>query len=486
MVLQLLMVSLLTLFSPPQQQIGCPSGVQRADNDELLVLVTTFNGDNGVTARNQITTGLLERAQDAGLEEVRIEQIEPSVRVDQQADATQLGNRCNATIVIWGNVSPDNLEPRYQVIENSQYVQDLVDVPLYPGDDETLFEAFLLNDAPEEFEYLMLFSIGQLQYFTGNYAGAVASFSDALLTDLGDREQDFDLPTVYGYRSVSYYGLNDTEASLADLATVIELEPENPIAYINRSVYYLQSGLTDLARADLERALALDPEDDRVRGLIFINRAVASVAEGNQEAAFADLDTALELDPDAPEAYNTLGNIYLNQQDFSTALDTFDTALELRPDNSILHNNRATALYGLMQYDRALVAVNTALDINPDFALAYSNRANILIPLGDTDGAAQDVEQALALDDSLPLAYNARANLSFLDGDVDGAIADLTTAITLDPAFATAYINRGNMYAQQGDYDAALRDYETALSLLPPGPQQDTVRIFILAIEFLR
>ena len=94
----------------------------------------------------------------------------------------------------------------------------------------------------------------QAAYQSGDYAAAIAAYTEAILSLPSD-------PELYYERGLSHYHDRGLVASLKDLDKAASLEPANPFRYSSRAYIKGKLGMIEEAIADYERTIDLDPED---------------------------------------------------------------------------------------------------------------------------------------------------------------------------------------------------------------------------------
>ncbi|MGB7910766.1 MAG: tetratricopeptide repeat protein [Desulfobaccales bacterium] len=129
---------------------------------------------------------------------------------------------------------------------------------------------------------------------------------------------------------------------------------------------------------------------------------------GNLDQAVADYNKALELNPKLAWAYNNLGIIYLQKEDYDHAFAAYNKALEIDPKQAQFYNNRGGAYREIGHNDEAISDFNGALELNPSYANAYYNRAAAFYAKKDFDKAWADVNKAQSL--------GAKIDPKFLEG----------------------------------------------------------------------
>ena len=224
-------------------------------------------------------------------------------------------------------------------------------------------------------------------------------------------------------------------------------------------------------------------------------RATLTVPEAQREAidqsvvdissSPAQLPTVINLDL-AEEvrsvALLTLGQLYLERQDFDSAKVVFIQALAQPPvDPAALASlwyrlGRAYQGGDLADLDEAISLFSRALAVYPRSADVYNSRGLAYLARGrdgDADLAIADLTQAMAISPQTTAAHVNRA-VAYMErdrpGDLRQALTDLNRAIGLDPDSAGALVNRAAVYTRMngpGDLDLAFQDLERAIEIQP-------------------
>ena len=168
------------------------------------------------------------------------------------------------------------------------------------------------------------------------------------------------------------------------------------------------------------------------------------------EAAVKRLQDAVKIAPDFVEAWNFLGTIYYQTQQYPKAEQMFRTALEKDPE----------AYSPLVNLGGVLLTLNRAGE-----ALPYNLRSVVSHP-----------EDALA-NSQLGMNY-------FLLGNLDSSKKYLLEAKRLDPAhFSLPQWTLAQIYVRTGDPKAAAAEMEEFIRLHPDSPDRERAKA---AIEALR
>lgn len=197
------------------------------------------------------------------------------------------------------------------------------------------------------------------------YEQAAASFKKALeLSDLGEHEA-----FALNMRGTFSYLEGDVEAALKDLTDAIEKDPSLSQAYIKRASMQLELGSKEAASNDFELAAQQNKDDPD----IYYHRAQLHFILGEWVNAAKDYQKSIDLDPDfiyshiqlgvtqykmgsitssmatfrrtikkfdkVPDVYNYYGELLLDQQKFTEAIEKFETAIDMEKQQNPTNMN---------------------------------------------------------------------------------------------------------------------------------------------------
>ena len=208
-----------------------------------------------------------------------------------------------------------------------------------------------------------------------------------------------------------------------------------------------------------------------------VGQSVVDIASSPAELpAIINLDLADEV---RSIALLTLGQLFLERQDFDTAKLVFIQALDQPPvDPAALASlwyrlGRAYQGGDLADLDEAISLFSKALAVYPQSVDVYSSRGLSYLErgrVGDASKAIADLTQAVAISPDAVSAHVNRA-VAFMErgrpGDLREALTDLNRAIGLEPESVGALLNRGLVHSAIGDMDKSIADLRRAQELDP-------------------
>jgi len=247
---------------------------------------------------------------------------------------------------------------------------------------------------------------------------------------------------------------------------------------------------------------------ERSRPLINYGRALREA--GRLDEAVTVYQRALSVPPepwregkDHYIACNNLGNVYLDQERYQEALESFKRASQIRPESpTVLYNlgrayekvgaweeavrtykkllstkhlfphllfpdilfNLSEIYYAHGQLARSEESLRRAIEIRPDFAEAYFNLADIHLARGDNSQAVRLYDKVLSLKPGFAEAYYNKGNALVGLGRLDDAEENYRKAISLKPGAPSFHNNLGNILMLKKNYSEAAKAYQVALS----------------------
>ena len=208
---------------------------------------------------------------------------------------------------------------------------------------------------------------GRAYLESGEYDEAVSELESVVERAADESDARFLLGQAYNQGG-------QLEKAADEFRKVLELAPESAAAHHNLGVTYYQ--LQDLQSAinEFESALEIDPDDPDTHyqlGAAYLTLALsgsASAAAVDPELldqATQEFNVALELRESMPEALIGLGNIYIQQGDYKTAIETLQQAIEWVPDSREAYYGLGGAYAQSGNIDKACETFKHFLTLDP-------------------------------------------------------------------------------------------------------------------------
>ncbi|MCR4736095.1 MAG: tetratricopeptide repeat protein [Treponema sp.] len=301
---------------------------------------------------------------------------------------------------------------------------------------------------------------------------------------------------AYNHLGVLYLAKKEYQKSIAAFKRGLQVDPNHPILNYNLARCYDECKMYSESIRCYQSALKAKP------GWVDAVKDFSSLlVKCQQTKEAADLVShSIELHPNDVKMLCLLGNIYLNQYDFDSAVKTFkkaksykasdvevltglanalekdamlsesiseiEQALEIEPDNKDVKKQYVSSLLSAHEYDNAHAVVEglyrgggdkdpQVLDLYGQYYICSNNEAK-----------AQEMYKKLASVNPLYKNYMLGAAERYNQiGQVNKAIGMAKNYISKDSKNSAGYNTLGKIYTQAGHYQDAIEAYEKSRSL---------------------
>lgn len=242
--------------------------------------------------------------------------------------------------------------------------------------------------------------------------------------------------------------------------------------------------------------LKTPPNDPNLR------QAEQLIQTGQLDKAKSAIDDELQRDPSNVEAYNLLGIVYTNQNNYTQAAAAFEHALKLKPNSTSTHNNFGNLYIAQRKPDLAEKEFKTVLKTAPADRDANYNLGLLLLAKGSPLAsipyfqrvhpqnletrfnlvraylAAGKITEASQLAHQLSISHKQDVQVHFTLGlllasakQYKPAQRELEQANALQPETFEILHNLGQAYLRGHDYANAELTLNRALKLKPDSPE---------------
>lgn len=352
-----------------------------------------------------------------------------------------------------------------------------------------LLIAFCLrSQSPQRINAMQMVQQGDNQIQMGMLQDAVFSYTNAITTDNSYAE-------AYMKRSSLLQRLGRTTEARQDYETAVRLNPYSVYALDQKAKLNFMLEKYKEGLKNLEHAITMEPDNHQVRDhlvdgyiltgeylsakddlevlqetgyneeLTLMRQALILFLENDLSNAETQFEQVLLVNPNNAMAYDVLGLIELQRENYPSALRYFDQAITANPDFALAIYNKGVAHKMNNEPAKALECFNQAINTQLNIAPVYFARGLLKRELGDYKGAIEDYSQMNQFDSTYFNAIYNRAFAYKMIGDFEHALEDANRAIEIDPDDAHAWKLRGNVHMLFGDYGEAIIDYTQALKL---------------------
>lgn len=170
----------------------------------------------------------------------------------------------------------------------------------------------------------------------------------------------------------AYYQLRDFKTSIEYYK---KANQNNSMTLSNMALSYYMTGEHGEALRLLKKSLQIDPNNNTARQ----NMPLV-------QSAFDRKMQSLKTQPsNDPEHYFDLGNLFVEQQKYAEALESFDNALRINPKYLGALLNKGNCQYMLKDYEAAIISFKEVLNQSPDHPMAVKNLSHLYGLMGNSE-----------------------------------------------------------------------------------------------------
>jgi tetratricopeptide (TPR) repeat protein len=302
------------------------------------------------------------------------------------------------------------------------------------------------------FDMALVKLLGDVDYRTGDFGGAVAAYQKVLASDPNDKDVHNRLGGVYAAQDKYDMAVTEFRRSL-------------PLSegFTNLIQLYLdEDRLSDLEAEETNEVMLapFDPTAHFDLGLVYYY-------EKKYDAAMAQFQTALSENPHSNDAHNGVGMVDGELGRHTEAINEYKAVIAQDPNYANAWINWGVELITLSDYRGAIEKLNHALELKPNYAVGYDNLGVAYDYLGDFTQAVELYERSIQLDPREREAYENLGSLYFNHDLLNLAEAAFIKGLSVSPHMAELHFNLGVVYEQQRKYDLAAEQYKEALNSAP-------------------
>jgi tetratricopeptide (TPR) repeat protein len=460
--------------------------VPAAGEFETLLVIAHFTGGNGVSTARDLDKRLVDQLDTSYLYNTRTGLV--SQPVSSEGEARDLGDRLQASFVMWGDASPGGQIELLFLREIEPGAPDRVLITVPDNIDQSVladwtrllvgllaYQSYDLNQSQIAFDALAGLSRdagidpAALAYFRAGTAYRSARPADAidiLEEALEEAPGDPHLNALYAQALLDQGAVDET---LAAINAAVESSPDSDALLLVRAGLLARLARFEEAIADYESILARDPDQlDALHGLVGV---YTSLGEIDQATAALDQIIALS-DPDYPLLIQR-AELQAEGGDITAALEDFEAALEVAAGDSWPDGALSQVLYArgivLLEaglYQEAEADLAEVIRLNPADSRYVAAYGMVFWAQGESDQARGIWETNVSYFSSGVTAvdYNNLAWELALQGYYEPALDYSNRSLALDSTEPNSLHTHGYANLGLGNYEAALLDFDLALN----------------------
>ncbi|CDH54101.1 tpr domain containing protein [Lichtheimia corymbifera JMRC:FSU:9682] len=233
---------------------------------------------------------------------------------------------------------------------------------------------------------------------------------------------------AYNLRGTFDFLKGDNKGALEALDKSIELDSKLVQSYIKRSSLYMEQSDITNAFKQFDDALAINPSDPDV----YYHRGQVNYISGNFDAAAKDYTESLKLDDSFVFAHIQLGVVQYKLGSISSAMSTFNNTLKKFPQSADVQNYYGELLVDQQKISEAIEAFSKAIELDAKNPLPYINKAMLMYQaMGDATEATNLCKKALEFDPACDAAVASLAQILLELGKAEEALGYYEMAIGL-------------------------------------------------------
>jgi tetratricopeptide (TPR) repeat protein len=199
-------------------------------------------------------------------------------------------------------------------------------------------------------------------------------------------------------------------------------------------------------------------------------------AEGLPKAQFDYYQALVNAYPNDEHAYTLLGDYYIGQQDWQSAINEYNQAVQIAPSFSPSYNQLGYAYRFEGNYSDAEEAFKKYIALIPNDPNPYDSYAEMLMKIGRFEESVEEYRQALVQDSNFVSSYlGIASDLNFLGkyNDAREELQKLHSIARNDGERRAAFFGMAVSYVDEGNLDKALemitKQYELASKINDAG-----------------
>jgi len=361
--------------------IGCLLAV---GNENLVIVGFGYNGENSkkgvvntVTKQLPVVFGsddhfryIADKDVTNAKKAMKITTITDAFSTEQ---ATAIGERLDASIVVWGIIEPLSTGTNMFQIRGKMLSQRSGTVNTFTTQFQNKtdpIKSALSSDMLQKLkdfskgEIQKLFDMAHQQYTSKNYEAAQTGFQNILRIDPTNTD-------AYYYLGYMQYEQENYPKAVEHYNSGLEIDPahETLLRYI--SAAYERQEMFNEAIDALEKAAEQNPDK-----AVFYNIARLYKQVDNIPQAMATLDKALEIDPEFESAHDLYAEIAYDNAEYAVAVAHLEFMSNARPENDEIARRLAICYQRTNQLDKAIDSYKNIITADRNNLRAYLNLAS--------------------------------------------------------------------------------------------------------------
>ncbi|MCW3103400.1 MAG: hypothetical protein JWO09_1840 [Bacteroidetes bacterium] len=252
-----------------------------------------------------------------------------------------------------------------------------------------------------------------------------------------------------------YYGENFFNNDQPDKAgeqyqKAVDVNATSPFGYVGLGKVQWYAGKQTEAKANFYKATTL-AAGKNATVLLKIAEAYTNAETKNLPEALTLLNQAAKLEPKNPAIARAIGDVYLEQNEGTKAIENYEKAGSLDAKSPLPLLRQGQVWNRAKNYTLAIETYKKAIAVDPNFAPAYREMAEIYLRAGQYQNAADNARRYVELNQDCS-ALSRYAGMSNLAKKYKESIEAAVEALKCDSNNAYTYRYKGRSEFESGDY----------------------------------
>jgi tetratricopeptide (TPR) repeat protein len=310
--------------------------------------------------------------------------------------------------------------------------------------------------------------IGSAYIGLGNYERALAQFTEILKKSSDNIEAHYEMAYLY-------YLMNKNLWAKRKLDTVFKINPFHYKGLLLMADVKNSEGRFDEAEEFIKKAQDEQPNNPEayVRYAMLLNGLYMRKGDDDLLSDAVDqIKRALAMRPDYFSGLNSLGYLYVNEQNYKGALDSFERAKQLDPGNALLYYNIGLAYERQGDLAKALDHFETARNKNMDDEILLSRLEHFLVTNEFKIGSPMRVQ--LSENHYKTAGYRKKDHLG------DEYLFHLRRSLYLNPLLRQAREDLMQYNLDEGYDNLYIEELKNLQKLFPDGDYADKLSVAVM------
>lgn len=449
------------------------SELNKFDKDVFGILVSEFKDANekdkinGKSIQISIVSTLNARFYELNVLNAKAKPIPHHLlKIRNHEQARNIGNKYNAQIVIWGDITIAGVIPKLTIVEQNSLISAISKPEIILFKKELTHEALnkinniRLPAFTDEPINLVLFTTGIKYLDDGKYDIAI----EFLYRSLPDNPSNaIDNASILPFIGIAYVHQKEYDKAISICKKALDIDPKSVSTKIVLAVSYYKKG-------DIEKTISFVSEI--LSELLPISKEISKVFI---YLARSEFDKAIELctkminnNLEVEFGYYFRARAFQRKGEYENAISDYNKGIEINPSHGLVElvilDERGQCYIKLKRYDEAISDFSKVLSKRKNNAASYYYRGIAHQRKRDHKRAVQDFSKVTKSSLHYHNALLLKGISNIHEGFLKKAISNFDSAIKSKPKDTEAYYRKALCYEKMGNSKAAIKTYKILIS----------------------